>query len=168
MNKKKYLMIESNNILRCTYEIQREFIMNDFHNVYYQTGYENIADIFTQNGISQKYQRVIIEFNDNLKSYFPKTKEAKELLTKTKFMLSTITYSEKDGGIIYGITKSNLLEKAMSFNAKAEFLTYDEVLQFLTELNKLNLLDSYIRSLLIFFRMDNTLQSEDKVLKITY
>lgn len=163
---KYYLMIDAENILRCSFEIKREFLMNDY-NVYYQKGNESITNIFMHYGIPKEYQRVILEFNDKSGSYFPKTKEAEELLTKIPFKLSTITNSENEDTIIYGVTKSNLLEKAMSFSAKATFLPYGEVLQFLIELNQLDLLDSYFRAVLTFFRKYKDFQENSKVLKIS-
>lgn len=51
---KSYAFIDSTNIRRCDYEVKREFAFNDYDNVYYQKGFENIDVIFESNGVPEK------------------------------------------------------------------------------------------------------------------
>ena len=152
IKEKKYIFIESKDIKRCTYEIKREFSCNDYDNVYYQTGYETIESIFKENGVPPKYQKIILEFDDNLIGYFTSNRAIKELLTKKEFFLKTISYSKKDGGYISGITQSSQLPESMYFTTNSDFFNYDKVLAFFRELNTHNLMDAYFHSLLLFFR----------------
>ena len=151
-NERKYLFLNAFDIERCTYEIKREFSYNDYDNVYYQTGYETIESIFEENGIPKEYQKVIIEFDSNLVDCFFSNHAVRELLTQKKFFLKTITYNDQDGGYISGFTECNQLPDAMYFRANSDFFNYDKVLAFLSTLNSLNLMDSYTRSILSFFR----------------
>jgi len=151
-NERKYLFLNAFDIERCTYETKREFSYNDYDNVYYQTGYENIESIFDENGIPKEYQIVIIEFDSNLMGYFMSNRAVKELLTQKEFFLKTISYNNQDGGYISGFTKCNQLPDAMYFCTDFDFFNYDKVLAFISELNSLNLMDNYTRSILLFFR----------------
>ena len=151
-NERKYLFLSADDIERCSYEIKREYSNNDYDNVYYQTGYETIESIFDEHGIPKEYQKVIIEFDSNLAGLFVSNRAVKELLTQKEFFLKTISYNDKDGGYITGFTKCNQLPDAMYFRTNSSFYNYDKVLTFISELNSLNLMDSYTRSILIFFR----------------
>ena len=166
-SEKKYIFVDAKDIKRCKYEVKREQSFNDYDNIYYQTGYESIENIFNENNVPKEYQKVILELNDTLTNHFLGKNNIDELLTKSKFILTTVSYNEKDGGNIYGKTKSNSIDQAMFFNAKANFKKYNDVLQFLSELNNLNLIDNYFRSLVIFFRKDkNILKEENNQLKL--
>ena len=147
-----YLFVDAKDIERCTYEIKREFSYNDYDNVYYQTGYETIESIFNQNGIPKEYQKVILEFDNNWVGYFISNRPIYELLTKKEFFLKTISYNDRNDGYISGFTKCNQLPDVMCFTTNSNFFNYDKVLAFLKELNSLNLMDSYTRSILSFFR----------------
>ena len=151
-NQRKYLFLNAFDIERCTYETKREFSYNDYDNVYYQTGYETIESLFKENGIPKEYQKVIIEFDSNLIGYFTSNRAVRELLTQKEFFLKTISYNDRDGGYISGFTKCNQLPDAMYFRTNSDFFNYDKVLAFLSALNSLNLMDSYTRSILSFFR----------------
>lgn len=165
IKEKKYIFVESKDIERCTYEIKREFSYNEYDNIYHQTGYETLEPIFKENGIPKEYQKVILEFDDNLIGYFTSNREIEELLTKSKFILKTISYNDRDGGCISGITKSNQLPEAMYFRTNPNFMNYDKVLAFLSELNSHNLMDNYLRSLLLFFRKIETEKKSEVVVR---
>ena len=158
---KKYLFLNAFDIERCTYEIKREFSYNDYDNVYYQTGYETIESIFKENGIPKEYQKVIIEFDSNLIGYFVSNRTVRELLTQKEFSLKTISYNDRDGGYISGFTKCNQLPDTMYFRTDSDFFNYDKVLAFLRTINSLNLMDSYTRSILSFFRVVNEEKKSD-------
>ena len=165
-NERKYLFLNASDIERCTYKVKRELAYNDYDNVYYQTGYETIESIFDENGIPKEYQKVIIEFDSNLMGYFVSNTVVMELLTKNEFFLKTISYNDMDGGYISGFTKCNQLPDAMYFRTDSDFFNYDKVLNFLRTLNSLNLMDSYARSILLFFRKISEEKKNDVALSM--
>jgi hypothetical protein len=146
---KKYVFIDSKYIRRCTYEVKREFAFNDFDNVYYQTGFETIDNIFELSGIPGEYRKVIIEVEDG---HFGKG--AEELFTKMPFIISKVGTNES-GLFIKGNSEAHDLTDWMDFTSDYKPENYDQVLSFLMQLNNMNLLGNYMNSIFDFFRVNN-------------
>ena len=144
---KKYILVDANNITRCKYEIKREAYCNDFINICHQDGYENMDSIFEKNNIPIEYRKLFLELKNNIpKIKLPKY-EFEELLTREKFYADNI---KKDK--IFCHTNTIDIRKWMSFTTEEGFTNYTEILSFISNLNKLGLIDNYINSLNEFFR----------------
>lgn len=149
MSKKKYILVDANNIIRCKYKIKREAFCNDFVSICHQDGYENMNDIFEENNIPKEYRKLFLELKNNIPRIKLPKYEFEELLTREKFYADSI---KKDK--IYCHTDTLDIRKWMSFTSKEGFINYTEILFFIGDLNRLGLIDNYINSLNEFFRMN--------------
>lgn len=146
---KKYAFIDANDIRRCTYEVKREFAFNDFDNVYYQTGFETINNIFETNEIPDEYRKVVMEVEDG---HF--NNGAEELFTKMPFIITKVGATES-GLFIKGSSEATDVTNWMSFASDYSPVNYDQVLLFLKQLNDMNLIGNYMNSIFTFFRVNN-------------
>ena len=167
MKKKQYVFVDSRDLLRVTYDEKREFSFNDFDNVYYETGYESINGIFEQNGVPEEYRWIILEISDDVIHCLKHRNGIEEIVSKDLFTLNSI--NSVNGNIVMNCSKDvNDITKTMHLSAETEIHSYDDVLLFLGEMNRHQLLDSYFCSIMQFFKKDLKKEYQGKIpMKLT-
>lgn len=151
-NNSKYVFVDGNDTERISYVVKREFAFNDYDNVYYEDGYENLDLFFEENNIPPKYRKLILKLNGNIMYSFKTRHSIEEFFTKKKFTLKKVYHSDVKT-YISGDTDTYDITELVKFTTELDIVNYDEVLYFLCDLNNLGLLDNYFHAIMSFFRI---------------
>ncbi len=144
-NNGKYILLNSSELFRATYERERIFSHNDFETIYHKNGEETIDRIFDKNSLPTEFRKVALKVNFSLL----RTKTAEDCITKTKFV---ITKDKVDGkALIKGGVSIPYIYDYVNFKSSSNPVSNSEVLQFYRDLKKASVLDKYIYAMADFY-----------------
>lgn len=159
--KAKYLIIDAKDIKKQLYNMKREYGFNDWFNVYTLDKIINAKKIFEKYNIPEEFQKIIIKINI---PFFIIT-EAEEYTMGFAFDL-TGRKIEKKNNIKY-ITATNkpflydnqIFENTIKFKAQLTYAKFDDVINFLIQLDNNDYLKSYLESIKEFFGISININS---------
>ena len=154
----KYLLIDISNTEKAEYVVKREFICNDFVNVYYAKGWNSVRNIFNFKNIPLEFQKIIVGVSS---SSFSKNME--EFLTGYHFDEVKIRKDKFCGTRkIYALGKrfdGNTIIDDVRFDSDIHYITAEEVVKFYKQLSDSGYLNDYLDSINQLLRSGKTTDS---------
>ena len=153
--KNKYMFVNSEEIVRPTYKVEREFSYNDFDNVYYYTGEESLDKVFDVYEMPNDYRKIAFEINSPMSF----KKLAEDFITKTKFNIRTKKVDDKV--LISGSTNVYSYDR-FNFKSLPLFVDYEKLLSFYSELKDAGILEDYIKAIANFYKIEGITENIKK------
>ena len=161
-SKSGFILVNSNEITRPTYNVKREFSFNDFDNVFYETGEESLDTIFDLYEMPDEFRNLAFRINSSILF----NKNVEDYITNIEYNIKVD--KDNDKLLIYGHTKSSYLPDTFSFKSFPLFISYEELLLFYKELNEKGILKKYINAISNFYRISGVTKNIEKYNSIMF
>ena len=152
----RFIFVNSDELIRPTYIVKREFSFNDFDNVYYKTGEETLDTIFEEYEIPKEFRKVAFKINSPL--LFKRLVE--DYITKIEYSITSDKVDDKL--LISGQTKSAFFYETFNFKSFPIFVSYEELLLFYKQLREKGILENYIKAISNFYRINDITKNIEK------
>lgn len=146
--KKRFMLVNSNDIKRPTYIVKREFSFNDFDNVYYQTGEESLDGIFDLYEIPREYRIIALKIN----THWTFTTIIEDYLTKVGYDI--IATKKQDSLFVEGSTLDRNFYDRIYFKAFPRIVNYSELIELYKKMQDEGILTNYINAISNIYKIN--------------
>lgn len=136
--KKRFMLVNSNDIKRPIYIVKREFSFNDFDNVYYKTGEESLDSIFDLYEIPREYRIIALKIN----APWTFTTILEDYLTKVGYDITAT--KKQDSLFVEGNTLNRNFYDRIYFKAFPRIVNYSELIELYKKMQDEGILTNYI------------------------
>lgn len=146
--KKRFMLVNSNDIKRPTYIVKREFSFNDFDNVYYQTGEESLDSIFDLYEIPREYRLIALKIN----THCTFTTIIEDYLTKVGYDIKAT--KKPDSLFVEGSTLDRNSYDRIYFKSFPKIVNYSELIELYKKMQDEGILTNYINAISNIYKIN--------------
>lgn len=146
--KKRFILVNSNDIKRPIYIVKREFSFNDFDNVYYKTVEESLDSIFDLYEIPREYRIIALKIN----TPWTFTTILEDYLTKVGYDITAT--KKQDNLFVEGNTLDRNFYDRIYFKAFPRIVNYSELIELYKKMQDEGILTNYINAISNIYKIN--------------